>query len=263
VAHVACGDGVRLVASGRALPFDFETPLSAESSEDFADLWHYLGLPDPVPVVDFRTEYVVAWVTKDGWIGYPVMRVCRDGRLELAFSSPSWLYLGTTPEPYTTRVFAMSRRRLAGALEGASSDEASSSPLVSCDAEVNHSEIRRRQLARREAMQRSAWIEGFDWQAAGGLIGGVSPSRGGLVGGELRAGLRNDIDLGDGDGFVGDLIGVDLRARWLVDPGAARPNFVTVGLWPWMMMSHDWVFHRSFSRAPTFMSLVAPKVASC
>jgi hypothetical protein len=58
---------------------------------------------------------------------------------------------------------------------------------------------------------------------------------------------------------VGDLVGIDLRARWLFDPGTVRPHVVTLGLWPWMMMSDDWLFHRPFSRQPTFMNLVVPE----
>jgi len=55
------------------------------------------------------------------------------------------------------------------------------------------------------------------------------------------------------------LVGLDLRARWLMDPDAARPHLFMVGLWPWIMTSEDWLFHRSFARQPFVMNLFLPE----
>ncbi|HEY3255083.1 MAG TPA: hypothetical protein VGJ91_14080 [Polyangiaceae bacterium] len=272
VAELACGDGVRVLTTARALPLDSGTHLLADDPREWQDLWRYLGLPDPAPSVDFRVESVVAFIYASvrGAEPDPSLQICRDGRVEL---TPASYALCTGPlvgmdEPRVVRILAVSRRRLASALQGRAADRAASErvagePPGACIPVVDEREILRRRVAFRAMRANRSWFEKLKWQAAAGAIGGVSPTLGGIVGAELRAGLRAErreqFRVGDGEGFFGNLVGLDLRARWLMDPNAARPHLFTVGLWPWMMMREDWVFHRHFTRQPTFMNVLIPE----
>lgn len=160
------------------------------------------------------------------------------------------------PGPRAMRVLAVSRRRVASARDGLAPPRSAPQAPASCDPEVDQAEVYKRRHALR---QQRSWLEKLNWQAAAGALAGASPSSGGLVGAELRAGLRGKISLGGGAGFLGDWLGLDVRARWLMAPDAAHPQRFTVGLWPWMMMSDDWVFHRHFVRQPTFMNVLVPE----
>jgi hypothetical protein len=263
VAELSCGDGVRLIAEGPTLPFKDPEKLTAANREEWERLWHYLGLPAPFPVVDFRADIVAAWVytASECREAPPRVVVCRNGQLGLRRRPPvdCTVPLHSAPRPRWVWIAAISRSRLASTGNQGIDTDHDDEERLDCTPDIAPAELKARERAWRSVAGHRSWFDTLRWSAAVGAIGGYSPSRGGLFGGELRTGLRDDIGIGAGEGFLGNLVGVDLRARFLNVPNDARPSLFMLGLWPWMMMSHDWVFQRSFSRQPTFMTLIVPE----
>jgi hypothetical protein len=258
VAGLTCGGGVRLIAEGRALPFRYTKKLSATNRDKWESMWEYLGLPPPVPSVDFTAEIVVAWVGRGTSCeeGGPTVLVCRSGELRLKRRiGPCTHYSGEEPQPRFW-ILAVARSMLANPSKASTGANAKGQ---NCTPEIDAAEIARRWQAQRSRRGERTWIQQLRWDTAAGLVGGVSPTQGGLWGTELRFGLRDDIGFRWNDGFFGDLIGVDLRSRWLMAPNAERAGTFMLGLWPWMMMSYDWLFNRPFSRQPTFMNVLVPE----
>jgi hypothetical protein len=261
LAELSCGDGVRLITEGPTLPFDDPEKLTATNREEWGRLWDYLGLPAPLPVVDFKADIVVAWVYMASECHEPPTRVvvCRNGQLGLRRRPrvDCTVPLHSEPRRHWVWIAAISRSRLASIRsEGNHTDQ----EPPACTPEFTRAELKARNRAWRAVAEAPSWFETLRWNAAVGAVGGYSPSRGGLYGAELRAGLRDDIGVGGGEGFLGDLVGLDLRARFLNVPNDPRHGLFMLGLWPWMMMSQDWVFYRRFSRQPSFMTLIVPEV---
>lgn len=259
VAELSCGDDVRLLTSGPTLPFTDAKELLATNHEDWARLWAYLGLPAPLPVVDFTADTVVAWISTASECGAdpPKIVLCSNGALQLRrrqthCNAP----LVSQPRPRWVWIAAVSRLGLARLTNQANDNN---QRQLECRPEIDADELKARWRAQRATQSERSWFEALRWNAAVGAVGGYSSRRRGLYGAELRAGLRDDIGMGGGAGFLGDLVGLDLRARWLQAPSDGGRALFMLGLWPWMMTTHDWVLHRWFSRQPTFMTLVVPE----
>jgi hypothetical protein len=182
--------------------------------------------------------------------------VCRNGEFRLKRSSGlCTLYSGEESKPRFW-ILAVARSTLASPSKA---HNVADRKGTNCEAEIDAAEMERRWQALRSPRGERAWIHELLWDAAAGVVGGASPTQGGQWGAELRVGLRDNLGSRWNDGFFGALIGIDARARWLMAPNAERAGIFMLGLWPWMMMSNDWLFHCPFSRQPTFMNVLVPE----